>query len=158
MSLWITLHDVAVGGQRIISIGTQNGTQEIQIDLPCGLDDGDNVRYQGIGPNNSDLIVGFRIHPDKQWQRQGSTLFTDTTANVWQLITGNKVNVVDIRGNKLEVVIPPMTQPGTTLKIKGRGLPDKTGVVGDMMLRLHTRLPTAISPELMAAISKELDQ
>jgi len=158
MSLWITLRDVAVGGHRIISMGTQTGTQEVSIDLPMGLEDGSNVRYPGLGPNGVDLIISFRVRPEANWQRQGFNLITEHSVNVWKLVAGGSITLVDIRDNKLELTIPPRTQPGTMLRARSRGLPDSSGQIGDMLIRLIARIPPQISPELMAAIEKELAQ
>jgi molecular chaperone DnaJ len=157
MSLWIGLQDVASPGKRLISVGTSAGTQAIEIEIPNGIMDGDNVQYSGLAPGGQDLVVTFRIKPDGNWQRQGSNLTTTLTATVWQLIAGADVPIVDIRGQKLMLTIPGMTQPGALLRIKGRGVPDRAGNTGDMLVRMATRIPQKISPELMTAIQKELN-
>jgi curved DNA-binding protein len=156
ISLWIGLKDIADPGPKLISIGTSSGTQTVEIHIPTGINDGDNVQYPGVAPGGQDLVVTFRIHPDHNWQKQGANLITTLTATVWQLIAGADVPVSDIRGTALMLTIPPMTQPGATLRIKGRGLPDRSGNRGDMLVKMATRIPHKISPELMAAIQKEL--
>jgi curved DNA-binding protein len=158
MSLWISLKDVATCGSRIVSMGTQNGTQEISIDIPQGINDGDNVRYPSIGPNGTDLIIQFRVHPEKNWARSEYNLITETTVSIWKLVAGGVVTMADIRGNKIELTIPSKTQPGTMLRARSRGLPDPKGNLGDMLIRLNARIPPTISPELMAAIAKESEQ
>lgn len=158
MTLWITLYDVATGGSRIVSMGTNQGTQEIEINLPTGIGDGDNVQYKGLGPNGSDLIVQFRVRPEAKWHRQESNLITESTVSMWTLVLGGTINIMDIRNIKLELSIPPKTQPGSMLRARGRGLPDRTGENGDMMIKLNARIPPQISNELMAAIAKEIEQ
>jgi curved DNA-binding protein len=157
MSLWIGLQDVASPGKRLISVGTAAGTQAIEIEIPNGIMDGDNVQYSGLAPGGQDLVVTFRIKPDGNWQRQDNNLTTTLTATVWQLIAGADVPIVDIRGQKLMLTIPGMTQPGALLRIKGRGVPDRAGNLGDMLVRMATRIPQKISSELMSAIQKELN-
>lgn len=158
MSLWISLRDVAICGSRIVSMGTQNGSQEISVDIPQGINDGDNVRYPGLGPNGTDLIIQFRVHPEKNWARSDYNLITESTVSVWKLIAGGTINIADIRGNKLELTVPSKTQPGTILRARSRGLPDQRGNLGDMLVRLNARIPPTISPELMAAIAKESEE
>jgi curved DNA-binding protein len=158
MTLWISLADVATGGNRMINVGTSQGTQSIEINIPNGIEDGDNVQYSGLAPGGQDLVVTFRVQPDRQWQRQGTTLIMDTSATFWQLVCGDTVNIMDIRGNKLELTIPPKTQPGTLLRVRGRGLPNRNGEKGDMLVKITGRMPPNISPELMAAIQKEMAQ
>jgi DnaJ-class molecular chaperone len=157
MSLWITLQDVASPGTRLVSVGTAAGTQTIEIHIPNGITDGDNVQYQGLAPGGQDLVITFRIRPDSNWQRQDYNIVTNLTASIWQLIAGSQVPVTDIRGNQLMLAIPPMTQPGALLRVRGRGLPDRIGHNGDMLVRVSAKIPQKISPELMAAIQKELN-
>jgi DnaJ-class molecular chaperone len=154
MSLWITLRDVAEGGRRTISVGTQHGTQTVDIEIPLGINDGDSVQYAGIGPGGMDLVVSYRIHPDAKYSRQALNLHTDHNVNIWQLITGGTVQVKDILGNVLEMTVAPRTQPGTTVRLKGRGLKGRNRDAGDMLVRLQARIPDHIDPELLNLIEK----
>lgn len=161
MSLWISLQDVAQPGKRLVSVGTAAGTQAIEIEIPVGISDGDNVQYSGLAPGGQDLVVTFRIRPDPIWQRQESeptNLITNQPVSVWNLIAGGEIAVTDIRGNQLQLTVPPNTQPGALLRARGRGLPDRSGRIGDMLVRMTAQLPKQISPELMAAIQKELNK
>ena len=155
MTLWITIQDVAAPGSRVVAMGTPTGTHNIEINIPNGITDGDNVQYPGIGPGGQDLVITFRVHPDKTWQRANNNVHTETTASMWKFITGGDVPMLDIRGNRIEITIPPNTQPGSMLRARGRGLPDRNGQLGDMLVRVQARLPARISPELMAAIQQE---
>jgi len=156
MSLWISLFDLANPGPRVVSVGTAAGTQAIEIDIPNGINDGDSVQYSGLAPGGQDLVISFRIKPDSTWQRQNNNLITNLTATIWQLVAGADVPIVDIRGNKLMLTIPPMTQPGSLLRVRSRGLMDRNGQNGDMLVRMAARIPQKINPELLAAIQKEL--
>jgi DnaJ-class molecular chaperone len=154
MSLWITLRDVAAGGRRTISVGTQQGTHAVEIEIPTGINDGDTVQYSGIGPGGMDLVITYRIHPDARFNRQGLNLLTEHTVNIWNLITGGTVTVTDILGAALEITVPARTQPGTTVRLRGRGLTNGSGSPGDLLLRLQAQIPEHIDPELLAAIEK----
>lgn len=150
MSLWITLADVAQGGRRTVSLGQTT----IEIEIPLGINDGDSVQYANIGPGGSSLVVNYRIHPHPRWQRQGLNLTQDETVNIWDLILGGETVVRDIQGNNLNMAIPTHTQPGTVLRLKGRGLRDRSGAVGDLFVRMQARLPDSIAPELLACIAQ----
>jgi len=138
-------------------VGTAAGTQTIEIEIPAGISDGDNVQYPGLAPGGQDLVVTFRIRPDANWQQQDNNLITNLSVSVWQLVAGAEVAVTDIRGTELMLTVPPMTQPGALLRVRGRGLRDRNGKTGDMLVRMTARVPTKISPELLAAIQKELN-
>lgn len=155
MSLWIRLEDVATGGRRPVAIGTQHGTQTVDIDIPFGINDGDHVQYAGIGPNNTDLIVQYRIHPNPKWQRNGLHLTVDHQVSVWDCIVGGETTLTDIAGNQIALTIPPLTQPNSLLRLKGRGLPGRQTPPGDLLVRIIARMPSSIDPKLAEAI-KEL--
>jgi curved DNA-binding protein len=154
MQLWVTLEDIARGGPRTISVGTQHGTQAVEIEIPLGINDGDSVQYPGIGPGGIDLIVTYRIHPNPKWHRQGQNLILDQSISVWDLILGCELTIRDILGNNLALSVPPNTQPGTILRLRGRGLADRTSATGDLLVRIQAHLPNVTDPELLALIEK----
>jgi DnaJ-class molecular chaperone len=154
MTLWITLLDVATGGRRTVSLGTQAGVSAVEIDIPLGINDGDNVQYEGIGPGGSDLVVQFRISPDRTWQRNGLNLTQDVRLDIWNLILGGDLTIDTLTGKTLSTRVPARTQPGTTLRLKGQGLQDRSGNTGDIFVRIQTFLPDDIAPEIIEAIQK----
>jgi DnaJ-class molecular chaperone len=155
MSLWITLNDVATGGMRAISVGTQQGTHAMEIEIPLGINDGDSVQYPGSGPvANMDLVITYRIHPDARFNRTGLNLQTEHAVDIWYLIIGGSARVRDILGNELDITIPARTQPGTTVRLRGRGLADRKGTQGDLLVRLQARIPEVIDSELLELIQK----
>jgi curved DNA-binding protein len=158
MTLWITLKDAAQGGFRAVSIGTQNGVSAVDIEIPLAINDGDAVQYPGIGPSGLDLIVTYRIHPQPQFQRNGLTLHSEHTVDIWDLIIGCQTQVRDVLGNNLAVTVPPRTQPGTVLRLKGRGLRDKGNRTGDLLVKIQTRLPEHIDPEIINVINEKYKQ
>jgi len=154
LTLWITLNDVALGGSRTVNLGTTSGTSTVSIDIPVGINDGDNVQYAGIGPGGSDLVVQFRVHPHQQWERHGLNLIIDQKVPVWDLILGGSLNLTSITNASLSAAIPAGTQPGTLLRLRGQGLRDRNNNQGDVFVRLGTYLPSQIAPEIIAAIKK----
>jgi curved DNA-binding protein len=150
MSLWITLADVAQGGRRTVSLGNMT----VEIEIPLGIKDGDNVQYANLGPGGTNLVVNFRIHPHPRWERQGLNLTQNETVLVWDLILGGEIPVRDIQGTTLNMTIPAGTQPGTMLRLKGRGLRNRQGEAGDLFVRLQARLPDTIPQELLSQIAQ----
>ncbi len=152
MSLWITLLDVARGGRRPVALGTQAGTSTVEIEIPLGINDGDNVQYSGIAPGGQDLVIQFRVQPHAAFQRQGLNLATTHKVSIWTLILGGETEVQTIEDSRLVVKIAPHTQPGTTLRLRSQGLRDQSGQKGDLMVLIQTEIPKTIAPEIIAAI------
>jgi DnaJ-class molecular chaperone len=64
MTLYISLLDVAQGGKKAVAVGTSQGQSTVELDVPLGLNDGDNIQYGGLAPGGQDLVITFRIRPD----------------------------------------------------------------------------------------------
>jgi curved DNA-binding protein len=154
MTLWITLPDVARGGPKTVSVGTHQGTMTVEIEIPPGIDDGASVQYPGIGPGGMDLVITFRVHPNPQWSRQGSNLVCEQAVSIWDLILGSDVMVRDVLGNTLSLAIPPRTQPGTVFRLKERGLRQRSGSPGDLLVQIQAQIPDNISDELLSQIKQ----
>jgi molecular chaperone DnaJ len=155
MTLWVTLADVAQGGRKTISVGTQSGTQTVEIEIPQGIDDGTTVQYAGLAPGGADLIVQFRIHAHPGWQRQGLNLLTEQNITIWDCVLGVELTIRDLSGNQLTLTVPPRTQPGTVLRLRGRGLQQKNNNVGDLMVRVNAVVPDQIDPDLIELITSK---
>jgi curved DNA-binding protein len=158
MSLWVTLRDIAQGGPRTITVGTQSGTQAVEIQIPQGIEDGDTVQYPGLAPGGIDLVVTFRIHPDPKWLRQGLSLNTEHVIPAWTLLLGGEAVIRDILGKEISITIPPNTQPGTVMRLRAKGLQHRNGAIGDLMVRLQARWPENISPAVLDTIRQNWTQ
>ena len=154
MSLWITLLDVVRGGRRPISVGTADGASTVEIDIPLGINDGDNVQYQGVAPGGQDLVIQFRVQPHAEFQREGLTLHTNHKISVWDLILGGDAEIRTIDNRHLVITIPPGCQPGTVLRLQQQGIQDRNGQKGDLMVHIHAQIPATIAPELLEAIKQ----
>jgi DnaJ-class molecular chaperone len=158
MTLWITLQDVAQGGRRPISVGTHQGTLTVEIEIPLGINDGDTVHYARIGPMGMDLVITFRIHANPKWQRNGLNLTVDYKLSIWDLILGGETVVQDIQGTQLRLTIPPRTQPMTVFRIRGRGLAQRSGPPGDLLVQVQATLPSDIPQNIIDAIAQTRNQ
>lgn len=154
MSLWVTLLDVARGGRRPVALGTASGTSTIEIEIPLGIEDGDNVQYSGIAPGGQDLVIQFRVQPDQRFRREGLNLYTDQKISVWDMLLGADAEIRNIEGHLLTTNIPARTQPGTTLRLRQQGLRDRNGRQGDLMVKIYPEFPAVIAPEIISAIEQ----
>jgi curved DNA-binding protein len=153
MSLWISLADAIRGGAKTVSVSTSTGTTTVQIDIPRAIQDGDNVQYGGIAPGGMDLIIQFRIHPDPVWRRENLNLHSEYKITIWQLILGADIEIVTPTGTTLSMAVPPRTQPGSVMRLKGQGLIDRNGQKGDLFIRMQAQIPD-IPDQLLAAIKQ----
>lgn len=163
LDLWIGLRDVAEGGSRTVALQINNTVENIQIEIPVGISDGDSIRYPGLAPGKQDLIITFRIRPEPGWIRNGPDLTTEAHVSVYDLILGGSITVQDVRNRSLLLQIPAGTQPGSLLRMRGQGLPASTlpgragSRVGDMLVKIVARFPNNYSDEFLQAVRRERD-
>jgi curved DNA-binding protein len=158
ISIWISLETAVIGGPRTVSMHTQMGTQALEITIPPGINDNENVRYPGLGAGGHDLIVNYRVHGDPTWQRDGQDLYTERGVDFWQLITGASLEITDIQGRTLSLTIPPRTRPGTMLRARGRGVTREGHAPGDLIVRLRAEMPNDIPKEILDILEKQANK
>jgi DnaJ-class molecular chaperone len=74
--------------------------------------------------------------------------------DIWTLIQGGDVIVDDILGNHFSLNVPPRTQPGTMMRMRERGLRQRQGPAGDLMIRIQAQIPNQIPDEILQAIER----
>jgi curved DNA-binding protein len=154
VSIWIPLIDAVTGGARTVSVGTPQGNITLEITIPPGIQDNENVRYPGLAPGGHDLVVNYRVHGHPEWQRNGQDLYCERPVDFWDLITGTDLKLRDIQGRDLVLIVPPQTRPGTMLRGRGRGISRAGHNTGDLIVKLQAVLPTDIPNEILEILSK----
>lgn len=153
VTVFVTLEQVARGDMENVQIQTPEGVKLINIQIPRGIEDGQQVRYERIMPDGM-LQVAFRIYKHNKFDRKNLDLYCTERINVFDLILGTKITVKDIFENSLELNIPPKTKPNSTFRIPNHGLDSNQGR-GDQYVLIQPEIPDTISDELMALIRKE---
>ncbi len=123
----------------------------IEIKVPAGIAHGQRIRIQGEGEvgyrgsSSGDLYVVVSVTPSKEFRRDGDNLYKEVPVSFIQATLGAKVDVALVDG-KIEVKIPSGTQPGTILKVSGKGAPVvNSGKKGDLYLNIRVVIPSKLS-------------
>lgn len=133
-SLKIDLLDAARGVEKTVVIAGK----EHAIKIPAGADDGTRVSYR-------DFEVSFDVKPHPIFQRDGADVVVNLNLPIATAVLGGTVAVPTIDGD-LEVRIRPGTQPGSLIRLRGRGIPHLRGAGrGDQYLRLNINIPEKLS-------------
>lgn len=152
-AMWVTLEQVFAGSESEVAFNTPQGHKVFKIKVPQGVEDGAQVRYSNLMPDG-DLQIEFRIQRHHLFERQALELRMPLKVSVFDLITGTTVMVPTIEGTEVEVTIPPRTQPGTILRLQGRGL-IANGERGSQFLLITATIPDTISDSLLELILQE---
>lgn len=148
----VTLEDAYTGSNQILKIQTPTGQKVINIEVPKGLHEQSQVKYDNVIDNGT-LLVEFRILPNLRFERRNHDLYCNQKISVLDLIAGTTINFTTISGKEFEVRVPPKTQPYMQLKITGQGMPlQGTSQYGDQILLLKPYIPDIIDDEITQSI------
>lgn len=101
---------------------------------------------RGLGRPPGDLYLRIKVKPHARFRLTGDDLSVELPVAPWEAALGCKVNVPTLEGS-VEMTIPPGTQSGTLLRLRGQGLRRRDGSRGDQLVRVRIEIPTALSPE-----------
>jgi curved DNA-binding protein len=152
----ITLEEVLNGGEKVMQFQTHTGNQVVKIDIPQGIDNGQQLRYDNL-IKDTVLIVEFRVHNHSVYERRGLDLYSTVHVSVLDLIVGSTLDFVTLSGKRFDVTVKPQTQPNATLRISGQGL-TKNYQTGDQYILLKPFIPDTIHSEITEAIIRNRKQ
>jgi molecular chaperone DnaJ len=125
----------------------------LTVKIPAGVEDGMRIRLaqQGeVGPGGGqpgDLYVEIHERPHDVFARKGNDLHCKVTVPMTAAALGTRLTIKTLDSEE-QVDVKSGTQPGATIRIKGRGVPHLRGSArGDLFVHLDVRTPTKITPE-----------
>jgi molecular chaperone DnaJ len=128
-------------------LGVVEEPTTISVNVPAGVDDGSRVRVAGKGEPGigggpaGDLYLTVEVVPHPWLTREGDDLTMVLPVSVPEAVLGATVAVPLVDG-EAHVKIPPGSQSGQKLRLKGKGAPrPKASGAGDLLLVLEVRLP-----------------
>ncbi|MBP6334242.1 MAG: J domain-containing protein [Bacteroidia bacterium] len=156
----LTLEEVVNGTQRIVNLGNNS----IKLQIKAGVRDNQILRMKGKGSAGinggpaGDLLITVKILPHHIFEIKGLDLYTDLYIDVLTAVLGGKV-VINTLDKPLSINIPPGTDSGKTLRLKGAGLPEYGSPKerGELYVRILIRVPKNLSAkeqELYQELSK----
>ena len=120
--------------------------------IPKGVRDGQVIRLRGLGQgapgiDPGDALLTIAFAPHERFTTEGSDLRLRLPVEIEEAVLGGSVRVPTLTGS-VEMKIPPLTNSGRTFRLRGKGLPSKTGH-GDLLVTTEIRLPEVVDEDLM---------
>ena len=113
----------------------------IELKVPAGVQDGTVLRVPG-------LRARVQIGKDPTFEREGRDLRVAVPVPLRTALLGGEVEVPTLRGSQVKLSVPPETQNGTRLRLRGLGMPDaKGGKPGDLYAEVRVRLPLPLDQQ-----------
>jgi DnaJ-class molecular chaperone len=131
------------------------------VKIPAGVKDGTRIRLKGKGEIGAaggpagDLFVGTRVEPSKVFTRRGADLVVDIPVTYAEAALGASVEVPTPYGDRVSLKVPPGTQDGRQLRIRGHGAPRLDGSgKGDLIARLRLNVPKKLTKKEREALEE----
>ncbi len=133
--------------------GRQATTRTLEVDVPPGISDGQRIRLSGrghageAGAAAGDLYVLVRVAEDERFVREGDHLITALDVAAPLAALGATLEAPALEGT-VSVEVPPGTQPGDAITLRGQGMPSLTrGRRGDLRVVVNVVIPRRLSEE-----------
>src|ERR1700689_698565 len=137
--------------------GVTTRTRTINVRIPPGGEDGQRIRLPGQGEAglrgapSGDLYVTVHVRPDKVFARDGDDLTVTVPVSFSELALGTTLSVPTLDG-KVGVRVPKGTTDGRILRVRGRGVPKRSGGQGDLLVTVKVAVPPSLEGAAQEAL------
>jgi DnaJ-class molecular chaperone len=145
----VSLEEVAREEKKRVMLPTG---RDVDVVIPKGVADGQVIRLRGLGQgapgiDPGDALLTIRIAPHERFTPDGTNLRLRLPLEIEEAILGGSVRVPTLTG-AVSMNIPPLTNTGRVFRLRGKGLPGKSGP-GDLLVTAEVKLPDVIDEALM---------
>jgi DnaJ-class molecular chaperone len=126
---------------------------EIKVTIPAGTRDGQILRLKGKGQPgfnegpSGDALIEIAVRPHPVFSRRNDDILSELAVSLGDAVLGGKVETPTTTG-RVTLTVPKSSNSGTTLRLKGKGVPRADGTRGDHFVTLKVMLPEHPDPEL----------
>ena len=133
--------------------GRTERKRTLRVAIPAGIDEGHQIRLSNegeVGPRGGapgSLYVAVHVTDHPSLTREGTELYYEADLSIAQAALGTKIQVPTVEGEDTEVEIKPGTQPGTEIRLRGKGVPHlrRQSVRGDLHVIANVVVPTKLT-------------
>lgn len=140
--------------------GLSRTSRTLEVTIPAGIEDGATRLIEGAGSRarpdkpSGDLELLIQVEPHALFTRDGDDIVCSVPVTFAVAALGGEIEVPSITG-RLKVRVPPSTQPGSTLRIRGKGVPHRhRSGRGDQLVTIGVEVPTRLSPRAQRLIEE----
>jgi len=138
--------------------GIRRTDEEISVNIPSGINNGETLRVRGRGEAISggeagDLYIKLNVKSHSIYTREGSNLIMDLKIKLTDALLGMSYDLKTLDNKNVEVKIPEGINNGEMLRVKGKGVPTAHGR-GDTIIKINIDMPSKLSKKNKELIEK----
>jgi DnaJ-class molecular chaperone len=162
-TLELDFEEAIRGGEKRLTLGRPSADgrvvqETLTVRIPPGVDTGGTLRIPGKGAPGvgggraGHLVVSLRVRPHRVFQRNGRHLTLELPVSVREAALGARIEVPTLDG-RATLTIPPGTDSGTRLRMRGKGVPDpRGGAPGDLLVQVQIHVPRGLDEDAKASL------
>ena len=130
--------------------GTVQKTKTLQVKVPAGVDEGDQIRLAGEGQGSAlggsgDLYVQIRIRQHPIFSRDGDNLYCEMPVSIAMVTLGGEIEIPTLSG-RAQLKVPPESQSERVFRLKSKGVKNvRSGSVGDLFCKIKVETPVNLN-------------
>ena len=133
-------------------LGNIRRQHKMTVKIPAGIDDGQSISRAGFGNSGlnggpaGDLLISVIVRPHAIFEREGTNVYMEQEISFTQATLGAELELPTLDG-KVKYTIPEGTQPGTTFRLRGKGIPylRSPSTRGDQFVTVKVAVPRNLS-------------
>lgn len=149
----ISFMTAATGGKEDVRLVTDDKPRTIEVDIPAGVRDGQQLRVRK-GAGERDVVITVKVGEHPRFRRgDGNDVLVDLPLNLAEATLGATVPVPTLDG-EVELTVPPGTPSGAKLRLRGKGIKPASGTPGDLfaVIKIVTPKPATLSAAEVATL------
>lgn len=128
--------------------GITTQDRKLTVKIPPGIADGQTIKLRGEGEQSrqgaGDLLLTIRVAPHPTFRREAEKIIIEQEIDLATAVLGGEISVPTLDGD-VKLKIPAGTQPGTTFRLKERGIQRRSGARGDQNVMVKVAIPKKLS-------------
>ena len=153
----ISIKEAMNSHEKTINYNLPSGREEFAtVKIPAGVQHGVTFKYAGMGDDSvknvprGDLMVQMSVLDSDGYTRKGNDLYTDKTIDCFQAVRGHVISLKTLDDSVIQVKVPPGTQHGTLLSVRGRGMPvhRTLNIRGNLYVKIQILIPQLSAQDL----------
>jgi DnaJ-class molecular chaperone len=140
----ITLEEAYAGSTRTVQ---HPGGKRLEVRIPAGVESGARIH---VGPKRDgvgEFYLVVTVAPHAAFERAGQDVRFTARVPLLDAVLGGETQAPTLEGKSVAVRIPPGTQNGRVIRLRGKGMPKRGGGHGDMLVTVMVVLPEDLTPE-----------
>lgn len=159
-SLELDFLSAAKGAEVRVNAARRSGLETLTVKIPPGVKTGSKVRVSGKGETGAeggpsgDLYIVVKVLPHQYFKRVDNDIYVDVPVTIKEAVLGAEIQVPTIDG-LTKIKIPPCTQGGQKLRIKGKGVyAARSAPRGDQYVLIHITVPKKVDEKTKELIEE----